>query len=121
MIGLRSQVNTAKEQHPLIRQAYAEHDVKLTDWTGKERTPIHGEPTAKKLQKLPTSSGTFCSTRLTENLLESVQGELGTGLRRPEDGLHRSDGRTVFNTTLLRRHAWYVDKEYVQHQNRLVS
>ena len=46
---MKSPFERAKEQLPPIGQAYAEHDVKLTDWTGEERTPIHGEPTAKKL------------------------------------------------------------------------
>ena len=46
---MKSPFERGKEQLPPIGQAYAEHDVKLTDWTGEERTPIHGEPTAKKL------------------------------------------------------------------------
>ena len=56
----KSPFERAKEQLPPISQAYAENDMKLTDWAGNERTPIHGEPTAKKLRdQYQTAVGGF--------------------------------------------------------------
>ena len=62
-----------------IGQAYAEHDVKLTDWTGEARTPIHGEPTANKLcEAYQTAVGRFAQLDRPETYWYRYKADWGT-------------------------------------------
>ena len=53
--------------------------MKLPDWVGEERTPIHGEPTAKKLcDQYKTAVGRFAQLDRPETFLYRYKADWGT-------------------------------------------